>query len=389
MRVLYIADEIIQSGAIKSFMELVTTMHDLHGVEAVVCTSNYSELNKTLENKGITTVIANYGSFMQNSPITWWKIPVKYILSGLRYFKNRRKSIKIIEESVDLSTIDLIHTNLNRMDIGIEIAIKHNIPNIMHIREFGGDDFKCWSYRPNYADYLNKNVTEFIAISEAVKKSWNKRGISQEKLNVIYNGVESDKIKKADPKNILNAQKLRLVMVGGVIPSKGQIQAVRAIAKLPNDVRNNVSLDIIGWSSKQYFKIINNEIQRLGLHGIVNVLGAKNDIYDRLCNYHVGLMCSKAEGFGRVTVEYMHAGLGVIASNCGANAELINDGINGLLYDRENTDTLAEAIIRIYNDRVLLSNIAHAGQKYASNNFTKEINASKVYNLYQTVLKNS
>ena len=386
MRVLYIADELTQSGAIKSFEEVVTTMHDNYGIDAVVCTSGYGELNKRLENKGVPTVAANYGSFMQNSPITWWKIPVKYVLSGLRYFKNRRKSVRIIEESVDLSTIDLIHTNVNRTDVGIDIAVKHNIPNIMHIREFGGDDFKCWSYRPNYISYLNKNVTAFIAISEAVKKSWNSRGISADKLSVIYNGVQADKIKKADPDNILKSEKLRLVMVGGVIPAKGQIQAVRAIAKLPDDVRNNVSLDIIGWSSKQYFKIINNEIHKLGLQDIVNVLGAKSDVYDRLCNYHVGLMCSKAEGFGRVTVEYMHAGLGVIASNCGANPELIEDGKDGLLYDIENTKMLAKCIEHFYYDRDLLKKCATKGQSEAQNRFTKEINASEIYRLYQNVL---
>ena len=38
----------------------------------------------------------------------------------------------------------------------------------------------------------------------------------------------------------------------------------------------------------------------------------------------------KRQGFGRVTVEYMCAGLAVIASDCGANPELIQHDVTGI-----------------------------------------------------------
>ena len=93
MRVLYIADELTQSGAIKSFEEVVVTMKERFGVDAIVCTSGHSSLNDRLNAKGIQTIVSCYASVMQNSPITWWKVPAKYMLCGLKYY-NRSDSYK-------------------------------------------------------------------------------------------------------------------------------------------------------------------------------------------------------------------------------------------------------------------------------------------------------
>lgn len=386
MRVLYIADELTQSGAIKSFEEVVVTMKERFGVDAIVCTSGHSSLNDRLNAKGIQTIESCYASAMQNSPITWWKVPAKYILCGLKYYTKRKLAIELIEESVDFSTIDLIHTNVNRIDIGVELAEKYHVPNIMHIREFGDADFKCWSYRREYLQYLNKNVTHFIAISKAVKDSWVSRGLSEHKVSVIYNGVASNMIKSADFKRMLTDEIMRMVIVGGVIPNKGQIQAIQAIGLLPEQIRTKVTLDIIGWSSKQYFDIIESEIQKHGLNKQIHVLGAQNNIYERLQDYHVGLMCSKAEGFGRVTAEYMHAGLGVIASDCGANPELIQNEKTGLLYNKVDTTSLTQKIMKYYQNRELLISCARDGQRFAKNTFTQEINARYIYCLYNEIL---
>lgn len=386
MRVLFFADELTQSGAIKSFEEVVVTVKEQFHIDAIVCTSGRSALNERLESKGIKTVVSCYSSAMQNSPITWWKIPIKYVLCGARYYLKHRAAIKKIESEVDFHTIDLIHTNVNRIDIGVELAEKHHIPNVMHIREFGDADFKCWSYRRGYIKFLDQNVTRFIAISAAVKDSWVSRGLTEQKVEVIYNGVNSELIKCANLESMHLFKTMRMVIVGGVIPNKGQMQAVQAISLLPEEIRNKVTLDIIGWSSRQYFDVLKTEIVRLKLEKQVNILGAKSDVYERLQNYHVGLMCSKAEGFGRVTAEYMHAGLGVIASNCGANPELIQEGKTGLLYDKNNTNSLAQKIEYYFQDRELLLKCAYNGQKFAKEHFTRELNARCIFDLYKKIV---
>ena len=57
-------------------------------------------------------------------------------------------------------------------------------------------------------------------------------------------------------------------------------------------------------------------------------------------------MCSRAEAFGRVTVEAMKLGLPVIGAARGATPELVRDGWNGLLYAHGDANELAGKIDR-------------------------------------------
>ena len=69
------------------------------------------------------------------------------------------------------------------------------------------------------------------------------------------------------------------------------------------------------------------------------------------------LVCSTFETFGRVAVEAQKCGLPLILSDVGANPERIEDGVNGLLYQKGNIAELAEKIeiLRDENVRKMLS----------------------------------
>ena len=62
-------------------------------------------------------------------------------------------------------------------------------------------------------------------------------------------------------------------------------------------------------------------------------------------------MLSKNEAFGRVTVEYMLQNLAVIASDAGANSEIIENGVSGLLYRLGDVDDLARKMIMYLEDK--------------------------------------
>ena len=61
----------------------------------------------------------------------------------------------------------------------------------------------------------------------------------------------------------------------------------------------------------------------------------------------------KQEGFGRVTVEYMLSGLCPIVSNTGANLEIVDDKISGIVYEKGNIQDLKEKI------KYCINNIQH------------------------------
>lgn len=386
MKVVYIADIGIAGGATRSLVELVDTMRTQYGIEPVVLTSGNNQLNEQLNEKQIENHSFGYGAFLQGDPDALWKKPVKWLLFGWVYYVHYFPALKKALETINWSTVDLIHTNVARDDIGMEISKRTGIPNICHIREFAELDFNCWSYRPHYVKYLNDNTKGFIAISDAVKNYWVEKGLTEDKIDVVYNGVDGAKIDTADHSSWETDLVLRLVIVGGVIPNKGQWQAIEAICGLPEPVRKCVRLDVIGGITESYQQKLSVPLRKANMVSQVQFLGACNDVYQRLKNYHIGLMCSRAEGFGRVTVEYMHAGLAVIASDCGANPELIQKDVTGVLYNRNRTEALTQAILALANDRKKMIAIAQKGKAWAREHFTKEINAANIYQIYQKYL---
>lgn len=385
MKVVYIADIGIEGGATKSLVELVTTMKERYHVEPVVLTSRPTNLNELLTAASVENYSVGHGAFLQGAPDSLWKKPIKWILYGAYYNTHIKSSLKNSLNVLDWNSVDLIHTNVARDDLGMMISEKTGVPNICHIREFAELDFNCWSYRRNYVKYLAEHTDGFIAISEAVKKYWIHKGVPEDKISVIYNGVNRTKIQQAEHDSWTTAPVIKMVIVGGVISNKGQWQAIEALCQLPENIKKNVYLDVIGGITRSYQKKLEKPLQEHNMMDHVRFLGACSDVYERLKDYHIGLMCSKAEGFGRVTVEYMHAGLAVIASNSGANPELIQNNKNGLLYDRDDISTLTDAIRRLYEDRKLLITTAESGF-ISAQNYTKELNAERIYHYYNSII---
>lgn len=102
---------------------------------------------------------------------------------------------------------------------------------------------------------------------------------------------------------------------------------------------------------------------------------------------HIAVTASRCEAFGRVTVEYMMAGLAVIVSNTGANPEIIKDGETGLVYQYGKPEDLRDKIQWYMDHREDgLRTIALNGQIDACKRFTSDINAVNVYNLYKRIL---
>lgn len=382
MRILYIADPGSVGGATQSLIDVVSTMK-LNGYDVIVCNSVNDRLNKKLDELGIACISCGHKSVMNPKSPYKWKRPLKYPIEKFLYYKSLEPAIKRIEGSVDMRTIDIIHTNSARNDIGCILHEKYSIPHVVHIREFGEEDFDCCIYRKNYYSYLNSHCDRFIAISNAVRDSWVRKGIDKDKVNVIYNGIL---INGMQQKEATVSEKLRMVIVGGICEPKGQKDCIEALHFFAKNDLKNISLDIIGWSDPRYEKELKDLVDAYKLNEYVNFLGSRNDVHKLLPNYDIGLMCSKSEGFGRVTAEYMFAGLAVIASNTGANPELIEDGVTGLLYNKSDVKELADSILAFYNDRSLLNACAYNGKNKAEAEYTIEKNVERITTIYKELL---
>lgn len=385
MRVLYIGDPGTQGGAALAFIEVVSQMKK-KGVGVIVCTSITNDFNTQLDKLGIENIAIGHESVLEPISPYKWKRPIKYPIRWLNYRIHLKQALNRIQNQVDLNRIDLIHTNSARNDVGCFLNKLYGIPHIMHIREFADADFNCISYRNNYIEEFNKYTTKFVAISNAVKAHWIKKGLQEENVIQIYDGVEYKSIKQSSTEDKQRTD-LHMVMTSGICEPKGQHLVVEALHFLPLDIMQHVFVDFIGWDDPRYVERLKASIESYELGNNFKFRGAMHRATKVLGEYQVGLMCSLSEGFGRVTAEYMFAQLGVIASNSGANPELIENGVNGLLFESGNAKSLAGCIERFYKDRQLLVNCSVNAFLKAQNEYTEEINAQNIYKLYLDALR--
>lgn len=388
MNILFINDPSPYGGASGALVQLVKHLTAM-GCTVTVCTSRTPALDSKLRACGAKVISCGHVPVLIGKSPYALKTLAKIAVFGCeRLLGKNRLAVRKIERSIDLSKIDIIHTNSARSDLGALIGKRYGIPHIVHIREFGVQDYSCISLNRNYIRDMNANTEVFVAVSDAVKKSWITRGINKNKTVRIYDGVDIDSI-KIKKQNLGDDNKLKLIMAGAVVETKGQHICIKAIRLLPHEIRKNVILDICGWENPRYRAYLEKLISNCGLEGQVRFLGIRDGMGDILCNYDVGVMASRCEGFGLVTVEYMAAGLCVVASDSGANPELVVNGENGMLFDREKPQQLARCIEKLYNDRTAMKKMALCGHKKAVNGFTAQKNAKNVYDIYRKMCKQS
>jgi N-acetyl-alpha-D-glucosaminyl L-malate synthase BshA len=118
---------------------------------------------------------------------------------------------------------------------------------------------------------------------------------------------------------------------------------------------------------------------RLGVGSRVDFVGKQENVNELLALSDLMLMPSEMESFGLAALEAMACRVPAIATRVGGVPELIDDGVNGLLYDVGDVDAMATGAISILSDLALLERMATAARRTAQDHFC----ASRIIPLYE------
>jgi glycosyltransferase involved in cell wall biosynthesis len=224
-------------------------------------------------------------------------------------------------------------------------------PHFWFIHEFGEEDqhFRLSLPTPKAYRFMAFLSRKIIVNSKAVMKKWEKY-VQPEKLALLYNLVQ---LPLTNSIGLLPEEKpFRLLMLGQLIRGKGHRDAILAVRSL-NKEGVFIHLDIIGsaWD-RSYLIELQTLISQNKLEEYIKILPPVTHPERIFRKYHILLMCSLSEAFGRVTVEALKSGIPVIASRTGGSTEIIEEGRNGFFYDPTIKDSLAQEIKKIMNPEI-------------------------------------
>ena len=118
---------------------------------------------------------------------------------------------------------------------------------------------------------------------------------------------------------------------------------------------------------------------RLGVHDRIHFLGKQDNVNELLPLADLMVMPSEMESFGLAALEGMACSVPSIATLVGGVPELIDDGVNGLLFPIGDVEAMAAAAIALLQDEGRLAAMSAAARKTASDRFC----ASRIIPLYE------
>lgn len=365
----------IFSGAVRCLIELADDLNN-RGIDVIVTIPKRGDLENELNKRNIKYYyVHEYHSWYTSNKHTKNNFLIKRMLNVIALFK----MIKIIKKE----EIDIVHVNSLTAYIAGWAASICRIKLVWHIREFMEEDLGITFFNKKYALKKLNKANIMIAISEPIKNKW--ANILKVPIIVINDGIPIAKYFVKD-KN-MDKEVIRILTYGRIVQGKGQLFYLKGLKRVLKSTTKKIECY---WAGKiedeQYYKECCQYIDKNDMKKNVHYIGEIDDIKELLSKINIVCVCSKMEGFGRVTVESMLAKCVVLGASTGATMEVINDGINGVIYQEDSLLDFCNKLKNIIENYYEYEIIAKTSQQYACTKFTLEKNIENIIGLYKQLL---
>lgn len=184
---------------------------------------------------------------------------------------------------------------------------------------------------------------------------------SKIKRATFFSFISTHVFKKTGP-----AHKKYILIAGHPYYTKGVDVMIRAF-NLISDLYPDITLRIIGHcEDKSFYESLAEGNQRIEFRKGVHF----DEMATEVENCAMIVLPSRTESMGRVLIEAMACGKPVIGSNVGGIPEVIEDGVNGFLFESGDHEMLANRIDRILGNPDLAMKLGEAAYRTATERYS-------------------
>lgn len=231
--------------------------------------------------------------------------------------------------------------------------------------------------------FVTRRAVKVVLPSEYLKSIVVTWGVKEDRAVVVNSALFPLSVDgtKEELRAQLNYNTPTIVSAGRLVPWKGFVGLLEAVAKLKVDIPY-INLVIVGDGPER--PKIEAAIDKYNLTNQVRMVGriSKDALGATIKAADVFVLNTAYEGLSHQLIEVMDLGVPIVTTKVGGNPELIKDGINGLLVPCNDTDALTEAM-----KRVLLNSDTAGRMVQSARAKAKEFTPGQAVALFVDVLK--
>jgi glycosyltransferase involved in cell wall biosynthesis len=242
---------------------------------------------------------------------------------------------------------------------------------------------------------LHRRANRLIAVSVAIRDFYG--GRLDPRFAVVYVGSSMHEEIGRTEDSAVGAERTRwgftdddivVGFMGRLVEEKGAEDLVAAV-QLVHAVDPRVKLLIVGSGRGQSGDVegrLHQIVKERDLDFVVCAgFQSAEALYYRLFDQFV-LSSRTADAYATSVVQAMMAGTPVIATATGGTAELVRDGVTGLLVPPHSPGCIADAILRLVREPVLARQLAQAAQTAVLQHNRESVTTALVERIYDEVL---
>jgi glycosyltransferase involved in cell wall biosynthesis len=230
--------------------------------------------------------------------------------------------------------------------------------------------------------FLVKNADGIGLLSSEEKRGFVDCGFAEEKFFVVKNALTDSPQQKSFPP-VENS--FRLLFVSRLIPTKGLLETISAVAELRKE-GFEVVLDVLGDGETR--SVAEDLAKSLQVSEFVNFHGHLSEEKVQEFYRENDLLVFPTfhnEGFPMVIFNALQFGLPIVTTKIRAAADYLKDGENCLFCEAKNPESVAEKITELLQNKDLRERMREYNRALA-NKFTAEKVAPEYLEIYKTIL---
>ena len=363
----------MNTGGVAVLLAEICKDYDRHGFECILITGACdSDEEDYLQARGFTLDV----------------IQISSLGRGLNPLRDLIAFLKIIRVLVQLKP-NIVHTHTSKAGVLGRIAAKISIPRVKILHTYHGHLLQ--GYFSTLATFLlvliEKNLArisdELISMGNQVKKELLAAGIGKEsQYSVVFPGIVDSSTTSINPEveafKAKHVDAVICIFVGRLSPIK-RCDRIIELAHMQMLQEKSVHFVILGGGELRH----NLEVQSQNLP--ITFLGWQSNSAQWLAISDIAILLSDNEAVPLAMIEAGFAGLPAIATNVGSMADVVIDGVNGLLTSTKIED-IAAAITRLIEQPKLRTEMGTAGQSLARNRFSTQAMISAHQVIYSQLM---